>query len=139
MSTAPDSVIARSRRRVAAELALVVAVLLLGGCIALSLAPPCSFDPPPGDFSDLPVVNDTKTTALVRNRNAAPDTRDSVGLVMAAGARVTITVESCDGDLLDVTEQGNQSRHRCLRAPILADAQRGLSEVRVSAAVACPS
>src|SRR4051794_28198123 len=60
-----NPVAVRRRRRVFIAMGTVLA-LILGGCVVGTIiVGPCFFDPPPGDYSSLEVINDRPTETRV--------------------------------------------------------------------------
>jgi hypothetical protein len=97
--------------------------LVPGGCVAgVALGGPCFFDPPPGDWGSLPVVNDTSVPALVAYCNGNTVCGRSLdGRLVQPGATAHIGVESCDAGAVGVYREPGGPPIAC----VTATTQRG--------------
>jgi hypothetical protein len=116
----------------------VVVTLIMGGCVAGAVVGgPCFFDPPPGDFGVLPVVNDTAATVAVADCNGEATCGATGELkTVGPGATTTLTVESCDAGTLGIFRPGNSAPFGCL-AETTRRADGTLPPVRIADAKPC--
>ena len=93
----------------------VAAALLLGGCAALvTLGGPCDFDPPPGDFSDVRVTNDSATDLTLGLCDNDQCSRVDRPLRVVAGGHATFNIESCSGGPIAVTTPTDHRLRGCI-------------------------
>ena len=98
---------------------------------------PCFFDPPPGDFGELQIVNDTAhpaSVAICDSDNPCRVLGESKSV--APGQQTSLGVESCNGDTVGVFSPGASQPFSCLTAPTERD-DGSLPPVRLSAARSC--
>jgi hypothetical protein len=128
----------RRRRRRRTWLIVGVATLLLaGGCTALTLVGgPCSFDPPPGDVSAVPVINDTSSSIIVGECHDDACRSLDQHLPVASHTTGHLQVEACNGGRLGIAHGTEASPSDCLREPT-EDSDFRLAAVRVSDATPC--
>jgi hypothetical protein len=133
------------KRRRQKRLALAITgVLIVGGCTAaLAVGGPCAFDPPPGDYSGVRVINDLKIPVFVAvcddtKCNHWSDNNADLQATIDVGRSASITVESCSGDTIGVGTSQKGPLSRCLVAPTVTDGAR-LPDLHASAATRCPA
>jgi hypothetical protein len=103
------------RRSVAAG--VVLGLVLMGGCVALvTVAGPCTLDLPPGDFSDIKVINDWSSDVVIGtcNNDACSEVADQEDVPV--GSSVNFNVESCSGGPFAVTDPGTAHLRGCVTA-----------------------
>jgi hypothetical protein len=116
----------------------VVGSLIVGGCVAGTVVGgPCFFDPPPGDFGALPVVNDTADTVAVADCHGEATCRATGELkTLAPGTTAALSVESCNAGTLGIFRPGESAPFRCL-TETTRRADGSLPPVRVADAKPC--
>jgi hypothetical protein len=107
------------RRRSVAALLVALPVLLIGGCITygLSTGDPCFFDLPPGDVTDIRVVNDTAATVVLFDCDDKSCLTGFNSDTVPAHASVPRNYEQCTGAALGVTDSGTGALLGCLAYP----------------------
>lgn len=132
----------RKRRRRKRLALAVTGVLVAGGCTAaLTVGGPCAFDPPPGDYSGVRIINDTESRVFVAvcndtRCNRWSDNNADLQATIDVGHSAEITVESCSGDTIGVGTSGRGPLPRCVVAPTLTGDAR-LPNLHISTATAC--
>ena len=110
----------RGRRR---HVALLILMLLpLGGCgayVALIATDPtgCAFDPPPGEFSTMPISNDISEPVTVFTCDTSVCASGTAALTLPAGATKGLVRESCIAESVGYTN-GDGRLLGCLVLPI---------------------
>ena len=107
-----------------------------GGATLATVGGPCAFDPPPGDVSELQIVNDTASKAVVGECNDDACRGQDQRVEIAAYATGSMQIEACSGGELAVFHSGEVQPNGCLREPTENDAG-DLAPVRLSDAAAC--
>jgi hypothetical protein len=128
-----------ARRRRWIPITIVCAsVLIVGGCVAAStIGGPCFFDPPPGDYGALPVINDTTSSVSVAEWCDTTLCAPQDGLRrVSPGGRASVTIESCSGGKLGVFKPGSETPMSCVAEPT-ENADFRLPPVHVSNAAPC--
>jgi hypothetical protein len=109
----------------------------MGGCTTFAMVGgPCAFDPPPGDVSAVPVLNDTSSTIVVGECQDERCRSLDQHLPVAAHTTGSLQVEACNGGRLGILRGDSRSPFDCLREPT-EDSEGNLAEVRVSDATPC--
>ncbi len=92
----------------------------------MALGGPCFFDPLPGDWGSLPVVNDTLVPVRVAYCNgSAVCGRSLDGRLVQPGATAYLSVESCDAGAVGVYREPGAPPIAC----VTATTQRALQGV----------
>jgi hypothetical protein len=109
--------------------ATVLGVAGVGSCAAaVVLAGPCGFDPPPGDYGELRVINDGPQPVTVFS---CADVRCRVGSgaeQIPVGGQLAMPFELCNGDSVAITDTGGVLRG-CLVLPVGEDRSQVTSRV----------
>lgn len=79
---------------------------------------PCFFDPPPGDFGDLLIVNDTSATVAVAECDGEAACRSTGELkTVRRGESTTLGIESCNAGTLGVFHPDARPAFACVTEP----------------------
>ena len=114
-----------------------VFVLIVGGGVTVTtVGGPCAFDPPPGDVSAVPVVNNTSRAIVIGECHDSACRSLDQNLLVASEATGALQVEACNGGQLGIIRRGESTPYACLHEPT-EDADGRLASVRVSEAGAC--
>lgn len=78
---------------------------LIGSCtVAMDKAGPCGFDPPPGDYGLIPVLNDTAAAVIVFWCDDDSCDRGYLIDTVQPGQRLRVQYEMCSADQVGITD-----------------------------------